>query len=622
MRLNYVHLKNYRNFTDCKLIFNEKTLIIGANDIGKTNILSALRMLLDKSIPESALEPKDEDFCAYCETSEENEYSILLYFTDANEDCIRSGFKEFISQNNEVYIKYRASRNSVGGKKDYEILVGPSLDLLEAVSTRFYLRVLNMRYIGATRQIDKYLKTQKTKLLEYLKESRTQDERESDEEKFKLLSTGVKEIEKDLNTLTFISRAGTKLNTHLKELSEHHQQQNLSLGVDLPSNEDLFNKINLLSTIHESNIHIGGEGRKNQAFIALWSALNVISIEDGHPEEISIFCIEEPEAHLHPHQQRKLAEYLVNNLKAQVLLSSHSPFIACEFQSDSIVRLHLDSNFKTTTCSQQGVSEVVSQTINSLEYRLDALVSEVYFSDCVFLVEGTSEVLFYKHLALELNIDLDRLNISILSVEGVGFNKYIDLLNALGIPWVMRTDNDYQKYHRKSKELKEAYYLQGIRRLINIYKENRTSTVIPGQEKDLTSIIEENTDNLTENANACESRRKEMYDIFYPHLSRYGLFVSKIGLEEDIFNSCNEVRTALENYFSPPEDGEDERKILTDVISEMKKKKSTFMYFFTTEHKNVLKWLKTDPLADPLHSCVSIIKIIRGIKSEKNPAHS
>ena len=56
---------------------------------------------------------------------------------------------------------------------------------------------------------------------------------------------------------------------------------------------------------------------------------------------------------------------------------------------------------------------------------LNALSAETFFSDGVFLVEGTSEVLFYTALARELKLDLDRHNISILSVEGVGFKPYV-----------------------------------------------------------------------------------------------------------------------------------------------------------------------------------------------------
>ncbi len=89
-----------------------------------------------------------------------------------------------------------------------------------------------------------------------------------------------------------------------------------------------------------------------------------------------------------------------------------------------------------------------------MEFRSNALSSEVYFSDCVLLVEGSSEVIFYKALANQINVDLDKLNISILSVEGVGFKRYIELLEALNITWLVRTDNDYFKVTRKKKRTK------------------------------------------------------------------------------------------------------------------------------------------------------------------------
>ena len=63
----------------------------------------------------------------------------------------------------------------------------------------------------------------------------------------------------------------------------------------------------------------------------------------------------------------------------------------------------------------------------------------------MILVEGPSELIFYNTLAKQIGIDLDRLNISILNVGGVGFIPYIDILNALSIHWIARTDNDITK---------------------------------------------------------------------------------------------------------------------------------------------------------------------------------
>ena len=50
MRIEKIHIKGFRNFEDEEIFFQPKTLIIGANDVGKTNLLYALRILFDKSI--------------------------------------------------------------------------------------------------------------------------------------------------------------------------------------------------------------------------------------------------------------------------------------------------------------------------------------------------------------------------------------------------------------------------------------------------------------------------------------------------------------------------------------------------------------------------------------------
>ena len=50
MKISSLHIKGFRNFDDEEITFQDKTLIIGANDVGKTNLIYALRLLFDKSI--------------------------------------------------------------------------------------------------------------------------------------------------------------------------------------------------------------------------------------------------------------------------------------------------------------------------------------------------------------------------------------------------------------------------------------------------------------------------------------------------------------------------------------------------------------------------------------------
>ena len=62
-------------------------------------------------------------------------------------------------------------------------------------------------------------------------------------------------------------------------------------------------------------------------------------------------------------------------------------------------------------------------------YRMSILPAEAFFASAVLLVEGPSEMLFYNVLAEKIGVDLDALNISILSVDGIQFDVYIKIRN-------------------------------------------------------------------------------------------------------------------------------------------------------------------------------------------------
>ncbi len=600
MQLSTIKLKNFRNFIDESFLLNEKSLVIGSNDVGKTNLIDAIRLLLDKSLSEEDIEPAMEDFCAMssCDT-----FEVTLHFTQVFEDCIKSKFPGYISEEDELYLKYIAYKDG----KRYSIYAGPSdtEEYLEEIKGRFYLKVLNLKYVSATRQIDSFLKNQKNKLLEKLKSVRTIEQIDTDDKQMNIVVKHLATVQDDLEKLSFIDSAGTLLNTELAKLAEHHAYQQIRLGVDIPKSNDLFRKIQLLSNINDQAIQLGGDGKKNQAFLALWAALNEVEKGEDEPNEVSIFCIEEPEAHLHPHQQRRLSEYLVNDLDSQVILTSHSPYIASEFNPDSIIRLYTNSETQSTSAAKKGVSLDIFQKVKSLEFRLNVISAEVYFSDCVFLVEGSSEVIFYKALAAALEIELDRLNISILSIEGVGFDRYIELFSTLEIPWVSRTDNDYQKVSAKVKG--DFYRLSGIQRAAKtlILKSQLKSSSVEQ------STIEEINQKMNQLTNIPAKNlvlQKQMLEDFSALLEPNGIFLAELGLEEDLFYSGDSIQHALKEFYRDEEDLTND-----DIIKKMKNKKSTQMYYFVSEHFDVLSDLSNNKIALPLLHCKKIVEELRRV---------
>ena len=62
MKISEVKIKGFRNFKDETIKFKNHSLIMGENDIGKSNLIYALRILLDRSLSELDIEPLDSDF--------------------------------------------------------------------------------------------------------------------------------------------------------------------------------------------------------------------------------------------------------------------------------------------------------------------------------------------------------------------------------------------------------------------------------------------------------------------------------------------------------------------------------------------------------------------------------
>ena len=64
MILKKLYIKGFRNFKEVTVNFNEHSLLIGANDVGKTNLIYALRILLDRSFSDYDFELAESDFFA------------------------------------------------------------------------------------------------------------------------------------------------------------------------------------------------------------------------------------------------------------------------------------------------------------------------------------------------------------------------------------------------------------------------------------------------------------------------------------------------------------------------------------------------------------------------------
>jgi len=572
MNLKKVKLVGFRNFKNATISLNNKSLLFGANDVGKTNFIYALRLLLDKSISEADFEPTSIDFYSHEDC---NEFSITIFFEGVTHDAVRSQLGQYISDDDKLCIKYVVTRDNVESLSfESRLYLGVDENRLEDITERgrFYRRSLNLKYISSRRNLFDFIKKEKHSLIEEHKENRSDDQVKEDDKYTDEIKTHIKNANDTIGKLSYIKNSTTSINTELTDLSKHHEMQEIVFDTGLTDISHLMEKIELSSRANGRFMGVGGDGRNNQIFLALWSAKNKVNVQSQI--EFTIFCIEEPESHLHPHQQRQISKYFVNKVSSQLILTTHSPQIASEFSPDSLIRLYFGIDEKDTKAGGEGVSLEVDDALINFGYRLNVLSAESFFSNIVILVEGTSEVLLLKALSDALEDKLDKLNISIVSVEGIGFMPYIQLYESMELKWMLKTDNDIFKIPNKNK-----WALSGLKRAFSILKSHN--------EEAYNEIIAKHSLNLELEFDTSDEAKKKSIEIrnkVKEDLEKHCIFLSINDLETDLVES--NIKNKLVAHYSESD--------TEKLIKLMKTRKAENLFEFLSKHQAELKSIASD----------------------------
>lgn len=584
--IEWIRIKGFRNFDDEKINFANQTLVIGANDVGKTNLIYALRILFDRSLSDKDLELYDSDYNVFTKS---DSIEITVKINEVVEDCLISTLKGDL-QNNTVYIQYRNTKSG-----EYSIYAGHSEETLEMKSSRFYIKRLNMEYVNTNRNLTTFMKREKNQILEEAKSQLADELKKSDEEAVAEMKSDLNILNDKVDNLNYIKKSLESVNTELGELAIHNENQTLSFK---NANSDIVRMLDNLELTYATDgetLTLGGDGRNNQIFLATWVAKQK---NKKTLEKVTFFAIEEPEAHLHPHQQRKLSNYLLENFEEQVFITTHSPHIASEFRPDKIVKLY--SKHKMTKVAKSGCSGDLKLDFDDFGYRLDAITSDVFFVNAVFLVEGPSEKLFYTALSKKLNIDLDRLNVSIISVNGVGFKPYVKICLALDIPFVLRTDNDtFTKTKKNSEEESmELFYQAGVSRVMGIYEELLSKE----ENKSLIEYWQENKKNNEWVEGGVPKEAIEILTHISQEIEKDNIFLSGIDLENDLVES--NLYGSLKRFYNTRQK--------KSTVKKMQKAKAENMLSFLKNNFDALSDLKDDKIAEPLKKIQKLAeKVVR-----------
>lgn len=391
MLLYKSHIENFRNIDNININFSEFNVLIGENNIGKTNILTAIHKVLSKNVYFN-----EDDFKIL-----EKPIVIELSFNQISDEEMAIFFDfegVYNPENDDITIKTVVNWRSTIGNVDISVNfirkdLPESEQEVKMVSKNFR-KTLSSIYISAHRNYIKNMDSKgifellrlfapyQTMSIDSLKQEMLSDFRElnATDYEFNLeniqnsLNNNQKLTEDILDNLSKINQESSslspiydkiiecnniynqkiKINDDLLKLNENHKEYynfteiendvnrffstflNDDLKFDIMPTEDVELLKNISMDVSGDSILKQGDGYQN--FLDLLINLSkLIKIKNSNNAEMCNFMvmIEEPETHLHPHMQRNLIKSLKDfkellekrNIFIQFFISTHSPYV-------------------------------------------------------------------------------------------------------------------------------------------------------------------------------------------------------------------------------------------------------------------------------------------------------
>ena len=443
MYIKSIEIRNFRNFSDFKIDFTDGfQTIIGENNIGKSNLYWAIRLVLDRNLSYNSRNLEDKDFNNFIDLDVDSFVSISIVFYGENLSSLPN-LHAIKTSDQTVRISYLYAHKSklvatdetferidikdfqwrlFGGGNTFEI---ENIETLNQISFRD-IEGINLFYISGFRNINSDLFGSSKSLLSQYCKSRGESETESER-----VNTIFSETSDALNKLDFVPNISKTVKNKNEEIAGKHFTFPVSLGFLANNKNDVWSQLNIFFNPRKGKdipLHVLGLGQKNLLYLSLFLS-RLINEQDEN--EINILLIEEPEAHLHPQLQKILFSNLSGMLNTQVFMSSHSTHIAsdCDYKNLHILFKNNDRIVKSFSPFIEKKEDKKEQREQLLLKRyLDATRSELFFSSSVILVEGVAEQFIIPVIAKQLyDINLTEHNISVIPIHSRFFDPFLKL---------------------------------------------------------------------------------------------------------------------------------------------------------------------------------------------------
>ena len=524
--ISRVKIKNFRNFKYVDVSLGHKEVIVGENNVGKTNFLRALQLILDPSLSDDdrMLDASDFNDMLIDPMEHDEEIQIDIYISNykANTTILTVLHDATVkdSDDNEILqITYKFFPHyDDNGNKEYEFNIFKANNETRRFGS-YERKYLNLKVIKALRDVESEMRNARTSPVKKML-----DEYSIEKEALKRIASGYEKSSKELLSLDELIDLSRNINkrfstilgnnefdvslhatevdpnrvlSSLKLLMSNRNTADISLGLNnilyismilqmlqdktVPTflREDEYDNLKLkensqiLEDVYKQkktgNYFLKKNIKGNQlSKIHVFMSKNVPS-----NKAVTILAIEEPEAHLHPVNQRLIYKDVIKNSNNSVLLTTHSTHITAIAPIDSIVHLQ-EKKGKGTDIHATAAMFIDKGEFLDVERYLDVKRGEIYLGKAVILVEGIAEEYLIPRFAEILEKPLDEKGIIVCNINSTNFKPYVKLLHNLNIPYAVITDGDYYYIEKKTKKDKN-----GLKKIEEVRKYHVMAKDIP-----------------------------------------------------------------------------------------------------------------------------------------------
>ena len=393
MILKKLDINNFRNFNSISIELDNKNVVFGMNDVGKTNFLYALRFLLDKDIRKNGFMPTDYH---RHNTKEKIQITLTVDLSDFYES---EDTKKFVSETRDGGVR-TSDRGDIfyirveGEYNEEEVFGEPIMkwgDNLEDLK--------DMPFRGTSYSIDNIFKlvyiNPLVDLQKLFEKNRRYifDENSSEKEDKELIdkiNKLTKEVNDQIGNMSIINNFQKDITDEYKKLN--NEELSIEIKSEMAINGFFSDLMPYIKRENDDNYYpTSGDGRRK---ILSYSLLNYIN-KKKYDNKIVIYLLEEPENNLHRSMQISLSKQLFDDDTYKYLfVSTHSSQILYEMDKAMLIRIHSKEKIECNSYLYK-----IEPTYKTDKKKLNREFSNALFYENVLLIEGPSErILFEKIL--------------------------------------------------------------------------------------------------------------------------------------------------------------------------------------------------------------------------------